>query len=389
MFFSITSGVSDMTTYYVATMPGDGIGPEIIEEGRKVLDAAGEADGFEIEWTNYDFGAERYLATKKLLDEDDMKELSKYKAIYFGAVGDPRIAPGILEQGIVLAVRSYFDQYVNLRPVKLYEGVPTPLAKKTPKDINFVCMRENTEDFYAGLGAAAKGQHSIEKISMVRHRYTLDFEVEARLSQGEGFAYSIGAITRMGAERVIEYAFQYAEKHGMKKVSTADKANVIPQLYGFWRETFQEVAQRHPSIGNEMLYADATSMWFVKNPERFRVVVLPNLFGDILTDLGAAIQGGLGLAPGGNINPEGTSMFEPIHGSAPSYKGKNVSNPLATILAGGMLLEHLGLESAGAKVEEAVENVLKQGKVRTYDLGGKSKTSEMGTAVADEVRRLS
>lgn len=377
-----------MTTFRVATMPGDGIGPEIVEEGKKVLDAVGEADGFDLEWVNYDYGAERYLKTKKLMDEDDLKELSKYRAIYFGAVGDPRIAPGILEQGIVLAVRFYFDEYVNLRPVKLYEGVPTPLARKGPKEVNFVCIRENTEDLYSGLGAAAKGRTSDEKISMVRHEYTLDFEVKAHLSHGDGFAYTLGVITSMGAERVMEYAFKYAEKHGMNKVSTADKANVIPQMYGLWRESFEKVARLHPGIEHEMLFADATSMWFVKNPEKFRVVVFPNLFGDILTDLGAAIQGGLGLAPGGNINPEGTSMFEPIHGSAPSYKGKNVSDPLATILAGAMLLDHLGLGGSAVKVERAVENVLKRGRVRTYDLGGSSKTTEMGTAVADEVHKL-
>jgi len=377
-----------MTTYRVATIPGDGIGPEVIEEGKKVLDTVGEIDGFDIEWVNYDFGAERYLKTNKVMDENDLRELSEYRAIYFGAVGDPRITPGILERGIVLAIRFYFDQYVNLRPVKLYEGVPTPLARKEPKDVNFVCIRENTEDLYSGLGAAATGQSSSEKMSMVRHKYTLDFEVKAHLSHGEGFAYTLGAITRMGAERVMEYAFQYAEKHGMNKVSTADKANVMPQMYGLWRESFEKVARLHPSIEHEMLFADATSMWFVKNPERFKVVVLPNLFGDILTDLGAAIQGGLGLAPGGNINPEGTSMFEPIHGSAPFYKGMNVADPLATILAGAMLLDYLGLLDAAAKVEKAVENVLKQGRVRTYDLGGSSKTTEVGTAVADEIRKL-
>ena len=366
-------------------MPGDGIGPEVIEQGKRVLDTVAEVDSFEIDWVDYDYGADRYLRTGKLLTEDDLKELSKYKAIYFGAVGDPRVESGLLEQGIVLAIRFYFDQYVNLRPVKLYEGVPTPLRGRGSKEINFVCIRENTEDLYGGLGAIVRKPPSRDKLSMVRNKYTLNLEVFSQLSTEGEFAYQIGAITKMGAERVIRYSFEYAQSHGMTKVSTADKANVMPQIYGLWRECFESVAKDYPKIASEMLFADATSMWFVKNPERFHVIVFPNLFGDVLTDLGAAIQGGLGLAPGGNINPEGTSMFEPIHGSAPSYRGKNVTNPLAAILAGAMMLEHLGFHKSSEKVEGAVAAVLKEGRVRTYDLGGVSKTSEMGKAVCEHI----
>lgn len=376
-----------MVTYKVATLPGDGIGPEVIREGRRVLDAAGEVDGFEIDWVEYGFGAERYLRTRQLLNEDDLKELGKYRAIYFGAVGDPRVAPGILEQGIVLAIRSYFDQYVNLRPVKLYEGVQSPLVGKGSNQIDFVCVRENTEDLYAGVGAIVRKATSKERLTMSRGTYSLELEVSSHMEGEQEFAYQIGIITRMGAERVMRYAFEYARSHRMTRVSSADKANVMPQIYGLWRECFERVAKSYPDMSNEMLFADATSMWFVRKPERFQMVVLPNLFGDILTDLGAAIQGGLGLAPGANINPGGTSMFEPIHGSAPSYRGKNISDPIAAILAGGMLLDHLGLTESGRKVEKAVESILRESKVRTYDLGGSSTTSDMGQAVAEELLR--
>jgi len=336
-------------TYSVACIPGDGIGPEVIAEGKKVLDAVSELCSFEINWVDYDFGANRYLREGELITEDELKELGRFKAIYFGAVGDPRVKPGILERGIVLRLRWFFDQYVNLRPVRLMEGVESPLASKSPKHVNFVCVRENTEDMYSGLGARAV-HTSKTQTKMVRSKYTLKFNIEATIEgDTEEFAYELGVITRMGAEGVIKYAFEYAEKNGMRKVSSVDKANVMSNIYSIWREVFDSVAKSHPTIETEELFVDAAAMWFVREPERFQVVVLPNLFGDILTDLGAALQGGLGLAPSANINPNGTSMFEPIHGSAPPLAGKKVANPMAAILAGGMLLEHLGLKEAGEK----------------------------------------
>ncbi|MBI2185401.1 MAG: isocitrate/isopropylmalate dehydrogenase family protein [Thaumarchaeota archaeon] len=376
-----------MAAYKVPVIPGDGIGPEVIREGKKVLEAVGEVDGFDLKWIDYPFGADHYLSTGELISEDSLKELKKYKVVYLGALGDPRVEPGVLELGILLKFRFYMDEYVNLRPVKLYEGVKTPLADKGPKDIDFIVVRENTEDFYVGIGSRVKAAKSKQTLDLIRETYHLRFDVDLQSDAGE-VAYQIGVITRQGAKRVFKYAFDYAKNHGRKKVTAVDKANVLTHMYSMWREVFQEVAKGYSGISTDMAFVDATSMWFVKNPEWFEVVVMPNLFGDILSDLGAMIQGGLGIAPGGNINPDGTSMFEPIHGSAPKYKGKNVADPIATILAGGLLLEQLGLRSSAEKVEGAVQAVLKTGKVRTQDLGGKSSTSQMGDAIAKRVREL-
>ncbi|MBI4258001.1 MAG: isocitrate/isopropylmalate dehydrogenase family protein [Thaumarchaeota archaeon] len=376
-----------MTAHKVPVIPGDGIGPEIIREGKKVLEAVGEVDGFDLNWIEYPFGADHYLATGELISENSLKELKKYKVVYLGALGDPRVQPGVLELGILLKFRFYMDEYVNLRPVKLYEGVKTPLANKGPSDIDFTVVRENTEDFYVGIGSRVKTAKSKQTLDLVREMYHLRFGIDLQSDAGE-VAYQIGVITRKGAKRIIKYSFDYAKSHGRKKVTAVDKANVLTHMYGMWREVFQEVAKGYPGISTDMAFVDATCMWFVKNPEWFEVVVMPNLFGDILSDLGAMIQGGLGIAPGGNINPEGTSMFEPIHGSAPKYKGKNVVNPIATILAGGLLLDQLGLRSSAAKVEKAVQAVLKAGKVRTQDLGGKASTSQMGDAITKKIKDM-
>ena len=368
-------------------IPGDGIGPEVIVEGKKVLDAVAEVDGFDIEWIDYPYGADHYLSTRELIGENALKELKRYKAIYLGALGDPRVEPGILELGILLRLRFYMDEYINLRPVKLYEGVPTPLKDKKPSDIQFVVVRENTEDFYIGLGGNVKRGRSKHKLDLIRDIYQIRFGLDIE-SNADEIAYQLGVISNEGARRVIEYAFQYTRNHNKSRITSVDKANVLTHIYGLWREVFEDVAKNYPDIEYEFSFVDATAMWFVKNPEWYQVVVTPNLFGDILTDLGAMIQGGLGVAPGGNINPKGTSMFEPIHGSAPKYKGLNKTNPIATILAGCLLLEDLGVEKSSLKVEKAVEEILREGKIRTYDLGGSSKTSEVGDAIAKKVKEL-
>ncbi len=375
-------------TYRVAVIPGDGIGPEVIREGVKVVDAVSELLGFEVEWSYYEYGADYYLRTGKTLEEDDLRELSRYRAIYLGGVGDPRVEPGILEIGIVLAIRFYFDEYINLRPIKLLPGVRSPLAGKGPKDIDFVVVRENVEDFYIGLGSRFSGTSYSGRLEVVRSLYRMVLDLKVGVDASDEYGFQIGVISGRNARRVIRFSFEYARQHGMRRVSLIDKANVLPHIYSVWRRAFKEVAAEYPEMETEMLFADATSMWFVKNPEHFEMVVAPNLFGDILTDLGAALQGGLGLAPSGNINPEGTSMFEPMHGSAPKYKGLEVANPIATILSGAMMLDFLGEIEAARLIEKAVSEVLLEGKVRTRDLGGSARTYEMGDAIVRKLREL-
>ena len=373
--------------YRIAVIPGDGIGPEIINEGKKVIEAVSEKENFEIEWVEYPFGADHYLKTGELLNEDALKEMEKMDAIYLGALGDPRVEPGVLEKGILLALRFYFDQYVNLRPVKLLEGVECPLKNKKPEDIDFVVVRENTEDFYVGIGNHANVGKNKQELEIVRSLYSVKFGLDIEVDGCE-IAYQIGVISRKGAERVIRYAFELAKRRGDNRVTAVDKANVLSHVYNFWRSIVEEVSRDYPDIEHEFNFVDAITMWFVKNPEWYQTIVTPNMFGDIITDLGAMIQGGLGLAPGGNINPDGVSMFEPIHGSAPKYAGKNVANPIATIWAGAMMLDEIGEEKAAKDIVKAIELVLKEGKVRTKDLGGNATTSEMGDAIAQKVREL-
>ncbi len=372
-----------MAQYKIPVIPGDGIGPEIVAEGRKVLDAAGEAYGFDIEWIEYPHGAEHYLNTGELLSEDTLKELSGYDAIYLGSIGDPRIPPGVLEQGILLNARFYFDQYINLRPVKLLKGVETPLKGKTPEDIDFVVVRENTEDLYIGVGGRASAGKSRGTAEIVRNLYHVKFGLDVETDADE-IAYQIGMISRQGTERVIRYAFELASTRE-KQLASVDKANVMTDIYGFWREVFTSVAGEYPDIETDFNFVDAICMWFVKNPEWFDVLVTPNMFGDIITDLGAMIQGGLGLAPGGNINPDGVSMFEPIHGSAPKHRGLNKVNPIATIWAGAMLIEQLGERDAANTIVGSIEANLLEGAVKTYDLGGSSGTSDVGDDIAGRV----
>lgn len=370
--------------YKVPIIPGDGIGPEIVAEGQKVLEAAADKYGFGLEWIEYPLGADHYLKTGELVTEEVLKELNTYQAIYLGSIGDDRVKPGILEKGILLATRFYFDQYVNLRPVKLLEGIWTPLKDKGPRDIDFTVVRENTEDFYIGIGGRANSGKKRDEFEVIRNLYNVKFGLDVE-SDSEEIAYQIGMVSKEGTRRVIKYAFDLA-KESDNHLSSVDKANVLSDIYGFWREEFESIAVQYPKVKTDFNFVDAITMWFVKNPEWFDVVVTPNMFGDIITDLGAMIQGGLGLAPGANINPEGTSMFEPIHGSAPKYKGMNKVNPVATIWAGAMLLEHLGEKKAAENVIESIENNLREGKIKTYDLGGSSTTSEVGDEIARIVR---
>ena len=374
--------------YNIALIPGDGIGPEIIREGKKAIEAASKVFAIDIHWIEYPFGAEHYLKTGELLPESALKEIEDMDAIYFGAIGDPRVKPGILEKEILLKARFYFDQYINLRPIRLYKGVPCPLKDKNPEDINFYVVRENTEDFYIGIGGRFKSKANQDHLEVLRKLYKTKIQVDFNLEQEEEMAYQIGLISRPGAQRVIKYAFELAKKKNLKRVTSVDKANVLTNIYGLWRDIFEEVSSQYPDIETEFTFVDAITMWFVRKPEWFKVVVAPNMFGDIITDLGAMIQGGLGIAAGGNINPEGVSMFEPIHGSAPKYKDKSIANPIATILAGAMMLDCLGEAKVAQAIEDVVEKVLSEGKVRSRDLGGNSSTEEVGDEIIKKLKEV-
>jgi len=377
-------GEVEMKRYKIPVIPGDGVGPEIIAEGKKVLDTAGDTYGFTIEWLEYPYGAEHYLETGELISEDVLTELSNYRAIYLGSVGDARIPPGVLERGILFALRFFLDQYINLRPIKLLGGVETPIRNKGPADIDYIVVRENSEDFYVGVGGRVKKGNTHRDVEVIRNLYNVKFGLDID-SDSDEIAYQVGLISAEGTRRVIQYAFDLATRR-KKHLSSVDKMNAMTDIYGFWREIFDEIAARHPDVKTDFNLVDAMTMWLVKNPEWFDVVVAPNLFGDIITDLGAMVQGGLGLAPGGNINPKGTSMFEPIHGSAPKYKGLNKVNPIATIWAGAMLLETLGEVQAAGGVMRAIERNLLEGKVRTFDLGGTSTTSEVGSDISRHIK---
>ena len=369
----------------VAAIAGDGVGPEVIAEGKKVLEAAGERFGFDIRWKDLDIGAERYLRTGEFLTESDLSALGRCRTIYFGAIGDERVKPGVLEKGILLSLRFHFDQYVNLRPVKLLPGVWTPLAGKGPADIDFVVVRENTEDFYVGIGSRFRGKEK-RALEVIRSLYQVKFGVDAE-SDAEEVAYQIGVITREGARRVIRFAFDIARRRGRTspKVTSVDKANVLTDIYGLWREVFSEVAEGISRISSEFSFVDAITMWFVKNPESFDVVVSPNMFGDIITDLGAMIQGGLGLAPGGNINPEGTSMFEPIHGSAPQVQRSRDCEPGCNHLGGIHAPRSLGEHEAAAAVLDGIGRAITAG-VKTRDMGGQARTPDVGDFIAAFLR---
>jgi len=323
-----------------------------------------------------------------LLPDAALKEMEDMDAIYLGAVGDPRVKPGILENEILLKARFYFDQYINLRPIKLYKGVPCPLKDKNPEDINFYVVRENTEDFYVGIGGRFKAKTHQDNLEVLRKLYKTKIKVGFNLEQEEEIAYQIGLISKSGTQRVIKYAFELAKKKDMKRVTSVDKANVLTNIYGLWRDVFEEISIQYPDIETEFTFVNAITMWFVRKPEWFKVVVTPNMFGDIITDLGAMIQGGLGIAAGGNINPEGISMFEPIHGSAPKYKDKSIANPTATILAGAMMLDFLGEVKAAKTIEGMVEKVLSERKVRSRDLGGDSSTIEVGDEVVRKLKEI-
>ncbi len=347
----------------IAVIGGDGTGPEVVQEAVKVLDAAAKRYGFTYETTPFDFGGDRYLKTGEVLPDTAVEELRQFDAILLGAIGHPDVKPGILEKGILLRTRFELDLYINLRPVKLYPGVETPLRDKGPEHIDFVVVRENTEGLYAGAGGSLK--------------YGTPDEVAVQESIN----------TRKGVERCLRYAFDYTRKRDREKTLTlCGKTNVLTYAFDLWERAFHEIgAADYSDIKRDYAHVDATCMWMVKNPEWFDVIVTDNMFGDIITDLGAMIQGGMGIAAGGNINPETVSMFEPIGGSAPKYTGQGVINPMAAIAACQMMLVHLGEADAAARLDTAIEYVLSS-KLASMQAGKMGyTTSQVGDLVADAV----
>jgi 3-isopropylmalate dehydrogenase len=359
-----------MKTYKIAVIPGDGTGPEVTNEAVKVLKVAAGKFKFKIDLTNYDFGGERYKRTGEILPDSAIDELRKFDSILLGAIGHPDVAPGILEKGILLKIRFDLDQYINLRPVRLFPGVETPLKNKGPNEIDYVVVRENSGDLYTGTGG---------------------FSMKGTPNE---VAVQSAVYTRFQVDRCLRYAFEYTRKYGKKArgkgekntLALCGKTNVLTYIYNLWERAFHEMGDKeYPDIAREYYHVDATCMWMVKNPEWFDVIVTGNMFGDIITDLGAITQGGMGIAAGGNINPQGVSMFEPIGGSAPKYTGKGVINPLAAICSMQMMLETLGEEKAAKKVEDAVKFVTAN-KMKSMAAGKMGySTSQVGDLVAEKV----
>jgi 3-isopropylmalate dehydrogenase len=348
--------------YKIAVIGGDGTGPEVIAEGLKVLKAVSKKHNFSYELKEFDFSGKRYLKTGKLVSDQDIEEMKKFDAIYLGAVGDPGVKPGILEHGVLLRIRFALDQYINLRPVILYPNVWTPIKDKGPAEIDFVVVRENTEGLYVGTGGFL------------------------RKGTPDEIATQVSVNTRKGVERCLRYAFEYTKKRNKRKQLTlVGKTNVLTYAWDLWERAFHEIGQKdYPDIKREYAHVDATCMWFVKNPEWFDVIVTDNMFGDIITDLGAMIQGGMGIAAGGNINPNGVSMFEPIGGSAPKYTGQNVINPLAAIGALQMLLDEIGEVKAAADVEKGIKFACTKMKSMSAGKMGMG-TTEVGDLVAAHI----
>jgi tartrate dehydrogenase/decarboxylase/D-malate dehydrogenase len=350
-----------MKSFRIAVIPGDGIGKEVIPEGMRVLDAAASRFGFELDWTTFDWSCETYHQTGRMMPEDGIDRLREYDAIYLGAVGYPGVADHVSLWGLLIPIRRRFDQYANLRPCRLMKGIETPLAGRREEDIDFWVVRENTEGEYSSIGG--------------------------RLFEGtdQEMVLQQSTFTRRGVDRILRYAFELARSRPKKHVTSATKSNGIMHTMPYWDERFAEIAKQFPDVEADQYHIDILTAHFVRNPHWFDVVVGSNLFGDILSDLGPAVAGSIGIAPSANVNPERTypSMFEPVHGSAPDIAGKGVANPIGAVWAGAMMLEHLGCPEAAQAVEQSFEKVLSNDGPKTPDLGGRATTSETGIAIAE------
>jgi len=358
-----------MKSYRIGSIPGDGIGPEVAREGLKVLAAVSEIHGFAYELMEYPHSGEHYLRTRELVTQDVLDEWRSLDAVLLGAIGHPDVEPGLVERSVILGLRFGLDMYINLRPIKLFAEHLCPLKDKRPEDIDFVVVRENTEGMYSQIGGHLK-KGTADEVALVN-----------------------GIYTWKGCERACRYAFEVADKRGRLRgpegrkpqVTLVDKDNAI-RPHDIWDRAFAHVAKDHPGVTTDHAYVDACCMWMVKNPEWFDVIVTTNLFGDIITDLGAMLQGGMGIAASGNIHPGKTSMFEPIHGSAPKHAGKNVASPIGMIAAVGMMLEFLGEEDAARHVEDAIAELLRSGKIPSLDTRSGISTSEAGDMVVERIR---
>ena len=360
----------DMVAYRIAVIPGDGVGPEVAAEATATAAAAGTKYGFDISFETFDWSCDRYLEVGEMMPEDALETLAAFDSIFLGCIGDAGKVPDHISLQALLKIRKGFDQYVNLRPIRIYRGVSSPVSTVTPESLDMLVVRENTEGEYSGIGGIFKE------------------------GTPDAVALQTGVFTYKGCERVIRYAFDQARERSklgpdgkVGRVTNCTKSNALNYSMVFWDSVYDEVAADYPDIETDMALVDALTMWFVKNPDYFDVVVASNLFGDIITDLGAMLQGGMGFAAGGNINPERDypSMFEPIHGSAPKYTGQGRVNPIASIEAVRMMLAHLGEDEAAAGVDAAVAAVLAAGEVRTRDIGGTSSTAEVGAAVREQL----
>jgi len=354
-----------MKTYNIGVIPGDGIGPEVVSEGVKVLHTLMKEEGFDCNFVEYPFSGEYYLKTKELVPESVVEEWRSLDAVYLGAIGHPDVEPGLVERSVILGLRFGLDLYINLRPIKLYSAKLCPLKDKGPEDIDFVVVRENTEGLYAQIGGILR-KDTPDEVATV-----------------------IGVYTRKGVERAIRYAFELAFERAKGRdrppqVTLVDKANAV-RAHDIWTRTFSDVGGEYSDVKQDHAYVDACCMWMVKNPEWFDVIVTTNLFGDIITDLGAMLQGGMGIAASGNLHPGKTSMFEPIHGSAPKYAGQNVACPLGAIMAVSMMLEYLGEKKASIRIENSVAFLLSTGKIPSADARSGLSTTQVGDLVKETI----
>ena len=361
-------GVIVLQHFSIALIPGDGIGPEVINEAVKVIEKAEEIHGgITFSRESYDWGCDYYLRNERMMPENGLEILKDFDVILFGAVGAKSVPDHISVWELILPIRRKFQQYVNLRPIKLLQGIESPLRYKIHEDLDFVVIRENTEGEYSNMGG--------------------------RVHEGTPYELAVqnNIFTRYGSERILNYAFSFAEKRAKKNLTVATKSNAINFTMPFWDEMVKEIGNSYPDIKTQLYHIDALAAYFISRPETLDVVVGSNLFGDILTDLGAAIVGGLGLAPSGNINPERIypSMFEPIHGSAPDIAGKGIANPIASIWSVSLMMDHLGLHNVGKLILDSIEGVLVDGKIRTPDMGGTSTTAEMGDVIVSKMVQLS